>query len=103
VLECEPTAVESAVECECDSDLLSGLEMARFIRKRNMEVKVLLVHACDPTPADEGETDALSALPQVIQDVLGMFKDVFPAQLPPGLPPDRQLPPVVPLQPQASG
>jgi hypothetical protein len=80
VLQCEQTPVESGVECE--PVVLSARGMARLLRKRNLEVKLLLVRACDPTPADAGETDAVSALPQEIQDVLGMLKDVFPDQLP---------------------
>jgi gag-polyprotein putative aspartyl protease len=75
VLQCEQTSVESAVERE--PVVLSARGMARLLRKRDSAVQLLLVRTCGPTPVDEGETDAVSALPQEIQDVVGMFKDVF--------------------------
>ena len=80
------------------SPLLSNLQLKRALRK---ECKLFLINleTIEDQMEDEVEWNVASPkAPSPLQHVLDEYKDVFPNELPSGLPPDRGLGHTIPLE-----
>jgi len=78
-------------------EMVSMETMARSIKKGAEGFVVYL----QSTEVEDATTEETPEVPCIIQELLKEFKDVFPAELPPGTPPDRGFEHKIKLEPGA--
>ena len=75
-------------------DIISRNGLAKCLRKKEPVYAVILQHVSTKDKSLDFSLNALdtrnSAKDRLVQDALAEFKDVFPSELPPGLPPKRE-------------
>lgn len=77
---------------------LSSAQVMRSVRKGHVLMLAEVKHIDDPTPGQPAQSEEDIQMEAAASRIKAEFSDVFVDELPPGLPPDREVPETIPLE-----